>query len=73
MKIKDALKLESGQKVMHNRYGECAVKEVVLDDSCGEFFGVVITPATEVGKNLLRLDSRTDIPDFLEDFLKRLN
>ena len=30
MKLKDALKLETGQKVMHKRYGECIVKEVIM-------------------------------------------
>lgn len=70
MKLKDALKLESGQKVMHKRYAECTVKEVIM--SMGEFFGMVITPVTENGRFLLGLDSETNIPDFLEDSIKYL-
>ena len=72
MKINDAMRLKSGQKVMHNSYGECIVKEVVRDESCGELFGVVITPATENGLGLLRMDTKTDIPDFLEDSVRRI-
>ncbi len=71
MKEKDALKLNSGQKVMHNRYGECIVKEVIV--SFGELFGVVVTPITDVGKSLLMSDSKTDIPDFLESLARHLS
>lgn len=71
MKIEDALKLESGQKVMHNRYGECSVSEVVM--SKGELFGVVIIPATESGRELLRSDSGTDIATFLEDSVRMIS
>ncbi len=74
MKLKDAQKLESGQKVMHDRYGECSVKEVIIaDGSNGELFGVVITPITETGRHLLSMDSETDIPDFLEDSIRTLS
>lgn len=74
MKLKDALKLESGQKIMHKRYGECIVKEVIIaDGSNGELFGVVITPITETGRFLLGVDSETDIPDFLEDSVRNLS
>ena len=68
----DALKLKKGQKVIHNSYGVCEVKEVVRDESCGELFGVVITPLTENGRALLRLDTGTDITDFLEDSVRRI-
>ena len=71
MKIENALKLQNGQKVMHKRYGECIVKEVIM--SRGEFFGVVITPITENGHFLLMVDSETDIPDFLEDSLRSIS
>ena len=71
MKTKDALKLENGQKVMHKRYGECIVKEVMI--SFGEIFGVVMTPATENGRMILRLDSGTDIPDYLEDSIRQIS
>ena len=70
MKINDALKLESGQKVMHNRYGECIVKEVIR--SMGELFGVVITPVTENGRFSLGVDSETNIPDFLEGSVRNI-
>jgi len=74
MKLEDALKLEIGQKVMHVRYGECSVKEVIIaDGSNGELFGVAITPITETGRKLLSVDSGTDIPDFLEDFVRNLS
>ena len=55
---------------MHNRYDECTVKEVMV--SCGELFGVVITPIIEEGKAWLKFDSRTDIPDFLEDSVRNI-
>lgn len=71
MKIEDALKLEGGQKVMHNRYGECSVSEVIV--SCGELFGVVIIPATEVGRELLRSDSGSDVQNFLEDSVRNIS
>ena len=65
MTDKEALKLEAGQEVRHKRYGKCFVKEVMM--SFGELFGVVIRPSTEKGRNLLMLDSKTDILNFLED------
>jgi len=78
MKIEDAEKLETGQKVIHNRYGECSVKEVIISmgdtfGSMGELFGVVITPITETGRELLRLDCGCDIPDYLEDSVRRIS
>lgn len=71
MKLEDALKLEPGQKVMHKRYGECSVHEVMM--SCGELFGVVITPATEGGRLMLRLDSGSEVLNFLEDRIRNLS
>lgn len=74
MKLQDAVKLEPGQKVMHNRYGECIVKEVIIaDGSNGELFGVVITPITETGKFLLGVDFETGIPDFFEGSVRNLS
>ena len=70
MKIKDAIQLKKGQEVLHNRYNECIVKEVMF--ACGELFGVVITPTIEEGKAWLKFDSGTDIPDFLEDSARPL-
>ncbi len=71
MKDAEAEKLVSGQSVMHKRYGECIVKEVMM--SFGELFGVVITPTSEIGLRLLALDSGTGILDFLEGEAKYLS
>ncbi len=71
MKDIEAEKLESGQSVMHKRYGQSIVKEVMM--SFGELFGVVITPSSQIGLRLLALDSGTAIPDFLEGEAKYLS
>ncbi len=68
MKNSDACKLKTGQEVMHKRYGECIVKEVMMCE--GELFGVVITPTTKKGRALLSLDTGTDICDLLEDSVR---
>ena len=65
MKQEDAMKLEPKQKVIHRRYGVCIVKEVLV--SYGALFGVVITPANQNGRDLLKSDCGCDIPDVLED------
>jgi hypothetical protein len=65
MKQEDAMKLKPKQKVIHRRYGVCFVKEVLV--SYGALFGVVITPANQNGRDLLRSDTGCDIPDVLED------
>lgn len=65
MKHEDAMKLKPKQKVIHRRYGVCFVKEVMI--SRGALFGVVITPANQNGRDLLRTDCGCDIPDVLED------
>lgn len=71
MKDNDALKLKKGQKISHNRYGKCTVKEVMMAQ--GELFGIVITPNARIGKGLLKSDSKTDIPDFLEDYSRNIS
>ncbi|MCJ7482632.1 MAG: hypothetical protein MUO31_06675 [Thermodesulfovibrionales bacterium] len=66
MKERDAKKLKVGQTVTHDRYGECKVKEVMMS------FGVVISPTTDEGKAILKIDSNTEILDFLEDSPRHL-
>lgn len=65
MTEEDAKKLKNNQEIIHNRYGLCIVKEVIM--SLGELFGVVIRPISEKGLKLLHIDSQTNIDDFLED------
>lgn len=64
MKKAEMENLKKGDAVVHKKYGEATVKEVIW--SASDLFGVAITPTTNVGKRLLRVCSRTDIPDFLE-------
>lgn len=71
MKNEDALKLEPEQIVTHRRYGVCIVKEVMLAQ--GELFGVVIRPANQYGRDLLRTDCGCDVPDMLEDQVRNLS
>jgi len=71
MKVEDALKLESGQKVIHRRYGVCIVKEVMTGYG-GELFGVVIRPDNKNGRALLLRDSGLDA-DMLEDQTRNLS
>ena len=71
MKQEDAMKLKPKQKVIHRRYGVCIVKEVMV--SRGALFGVVITPANQNGRDLLRRDCECDVPDMLEGFPRNLS
>lgn len=71
MKNEDALKLEPEQMVIHRRYGVCIVKEVMIAQ--GELFGVVIRPANQNGRDLLRTDCGCDVPDMLEDQTRNLS
>ncbi len=73
MKVKDALKLKPGQKVIHRRYGVCIVKEVMTADGNGELFGVVIRPDNKNGRALLLRDCGCDVPDMLEDRTRNLS
>jgi len=71
MKLKDVLALKVGDKIKHRRYGLCDVKEVMF--SFGNLFGVIISPTTSEGRQLLAIDSQvTDVKDFLEDSIRRL-
>jgi len=71
MKYEDAVKLKPEQKVIHRRYGVCIVKEVMMAQ--GELFGVIIRPDNQNGRDLLRADCGSDIPDMLEDLPKNLS
>ena len=71
MKHEDAMKLEPEQKVIHRRYGVCIVKEVMI--SRGALFGVVIRPDNQNGRDLLRTDCGSDVPDMLEDLPRNLS
>ena len=71
MKRQDAEKLKKVQTVYHRRYGKCEVLEVML--CFGELFGVAIRPVEQAGQDLLKQDSRCDIPDFLEDLPRNLS
>ena len=70
MKLSELQRLEEGGEIIHKRYGLCVIQEVTY--SFGSFFGVIIRPKTESGKAHLMLDSRCDVPDFLESSLRTL-
>ena len=71
MKQEDAMKLKPKQKVIHRRYGVCFVREVMMAQ--GELFGVVVRPANQNGRDLLRTDCGCDVPDMLEDLPRNLS
>lgn len=71
MKHEDAMKLKPKQKVIHRRYGVCFVREVMMAQ--GELFGVVVRPANQNGRDLLRSDCGCDGPDMLEDQSRSLS
>lgn len=71
MKHQDAEKLTRDQTVYHRRYGRCVVREVMT--SFGELFGIVIRPVEQAGRDLLKQDCGSDIPDFLEDLPRNLS
>lgn len=70
MKTVELLKMHAHDKIIHKRYGECVIKEIMF--SFEDFFGVVIRPQTTKGLAILAIDSCTDIPDFLEDSVRQL-
>ena len=72
MKNENAMKLKPGQKVIHQRYGVCIVKEVLITYN-GELFGVVVRPANQNGRDLLAKDCGCDVPDMLEDRTRNLS
>lgn len=62
------LALKPGDPVMHKRYGLSKVLEVA---TCGnDVFGVGITPDNEVGIQLLKSDSHSVVPNFMEDNMR---
>ncbi len=70
MRTKDILELKVNDNINHKRYGKSKVKEVIF--SMCDLFGVIITPISNKGKNLLMLDSGTNIPNFLEGSIRQL-
>ena len=71
MKMSEVKALQTGDKVIHTRYGESKI--VKLEWSFDELFGIVVRPDNLMGKVLLAADSGTTIPDFLEDSIRRIN
>ena len=65
MNWKEIRKLNVGAIVMHKRYGECTVKEVMNG------LGVVLIPKTYGGKKQLIEDFGTDAPT-LEDNIRNI-
>lgn len=59
MTKKEIKKLNVGASVMHKRYGECVVKDILN-------VGVVLTPKTAKGRTLIISDYGKDAP-VLED------
>lgn len=70
MRLSELKPLQPGARIKHKRYGICELREVKY--VFGELFGVVVRPNNTEGKALLAADSGTDIPDMLEDSLRRL-
>ena len=66
MTWKEINRLNKGASVMHKRYGECTVKDIL------DTIGVVLTPKTQEGKKLLIADFGTDAPT-LEDNIRNIN
>lgn len=59
MTKKEIKKLSVGASVMHKRYGECAIKDILN-------VGVVLTPKTAKGRTLILAEYGKDAP-VLED------
>lgn len=70
MKMSEVKALQTGDTVIHTRYGESKI--VKLEWSFDELFGIIVRPDNEMGKVLLAADSGTTIPDFLEDSVRRI-
>ena len=69
MKLNELQQLLGGD-IFHTRYGLCELREIMY--SFGDFFGAVIHPKTAEGQDRLKADAGTDIPQFMEDSLRRL-
>jgi hypothetical protein len=62
-----------GAYLIHTRYGLCRLGEIVYPLTCHTaIFGIIIRPSTPWGQARLSQDSESDVPDFLEDSLRRL-
>jgi len=70
MQLKQLQQIETGQDLVHNRYGLCTL--ISVKRSRGNFFGAIIQPKTEEGIALLAYDAQTHIKTFLECSLRRL-
>jgi len=70
VKTTDLKRLKVGDDIRHKRYGVCEIRDIQY--SRGSFFGIVVRPKTDQGRNQLLFDSGTDISDFLEDSLRQL-
>ena len=71
MKSADLKELKIGGEIIHKRYGISEIRDILY--SKGIFFGMVVSPKFNEGKNLLRHDTGTNIPDVLEDSMRRLS
>ena len=65
MTWKEIDRLNKGASVMHKRYGECIVKDIL------DMMGVVLIPKTQEGRKLLMADFGTDAPT-LEDNIRNI-
>ena len=65
MNWKEINRLNKGASVMHKRYGECTVKDII------DMMGVVLIPKSQEGKKLLIADFGTDAPT-LEDNIRNI-
>ena len=71
MKKEELAKIKPGDDVKHKRYGLCLVEKV--ECPFGNFFGMVVRPKTDEGKNLLAQDCGVpDIP-LMEGSLRSLS
>lgn len=64
MTQKEINKLNAGASVMHKRYGECTVKEILM-------VGVVLVPKTKEGRMQVIADFGVDAPT-LEDNIRNI-
>ncbi len=65
MTWKEILRMNVGASVMHKRYGECTIKEVIDE------LGVVLLPKTKDGQKLL-VDDFGVISPTLEDNIRNI-
>ncbi len=70
MKMKDVRNLTKEDKIIHRHYGLCTVEEILW--SRDALFGIVVSPDSQDGQNLLNQHTGTTIPRLLEDSIRRL-